>query len=207
MFSQLRTLNKKDHTPPSFVLEAGEQVLFVEDLFSDLGLVNPRGRTLVVRNVGMKAGSPEDRGELYLENFVGDWTFGKGQRVWARQLNTETEGTHLVNAGAELWILGLKTERGGILIDTTQGGKTEVLGGLCYTTTKGKLGPMFRVMEGELSVTLGEVCYTGDPYRTLVEWQENGTPKTLLRGDALLRASFLQGSCLPLVRVKSQATR
>ena len=35
------------------------------------------------------------------------------QNVWARQLNVENDGTHILNDGGTLWILGYKTERAG----------------------------------------------------------------------------------------------
>ncbi len=174
--------------------------LHVEDLLSDVPVENPSGRTLVCRNGELSGGTPADRGELFLENVVGKWTVGKGQRAWAWQLNAEDEGVHVVNAGGTLRVVGLKTERGGVLIDTLPGGRTEVLGGLCYTTTKGKLGPMFRTANASVSATLGEVCYTGDPFAALVESTRAGATTLLKRGDTLARPAWLQGSALPLVR-------
>jgi hypothetical protein len=141
-----------------------------------------------------------NRGRVFLEDVVGDFGFVSGQRVWARQLNAEREGTKITNAGARLWILGLKTERGGTLVETTAGGATEVIGGLCYTTTAGRLAPMFTVRDAQLSVSLGEVCYTGDPFTSLVLETRNGVTRELVRGQAPFRFSFMQGSSLPLFR-------
>lgn len=137
------------------------------------------------------------KGDVFLENVVAEWEFGPG-RAWCRQFNTEREGTHCVNGGGDLWVLGLKTERGGTLVETRAGGRTEILGGLSYTTTQGGLAPMFTATEASLSVTLGEVCYSGDPFRTLVEHTAGGKTRVLKRGEAPLRAAFLQGSRLPL---------
>jgi hypothetical protein len=135
-------------------------------------------------------------GDLFLDNIVADWHFTKG-RAWARQFNNEHEGTHITNKGADLWILGLKTERGGTLIETT-GGSTELLGGLSYTTTQGKLAPMFVSKNARVSYTLGEVCYSGDPFRVLVQQLRGDETKKLDRGQAPLRPQFLQGSEIPL---------
>ena len=81
-------------------------------------------------------------GDVFIEDLCSNpqagLLMGK-QRVWARQLNVENEGTHALNDGGTLWVLGLKTERGGTLIETRGGGKTEVLGGFSYTTSAGKL--------------------------------------------------------------------
>ena len=49
---------------------------------------------------------------------VGDDFRFRKQRVWARQLNIENEGTHLTNDGGDVWVLGYKTERGGTLVHT-----------------------------------------------------------------------------------------
>lgn len=54
------------------------------------------------------------------------------QRVWARQLNIESHpapgDAKIVNDGGMLWIMGLKTENAGTVIETLFGGKTELLG-------------------------------------------------------------------------------
>lgn len=174
----------------------GPPVLVVQDVVGHLSIRHAADRTLVVRNGQGTGGALTGGGKLFLENVVADWEFVRG-RAWARQLNNEREGTHLRNAGATLWVLGLKTERGGTLIETT-GGATELLGGLSYTTTKGKLAPMFVSRDAPVSYVIGEVCYTRDPYARLVEERRGSAARTLNRGDAPLRPAFLQGSQLPL---------
>ncbi len=161
-------------------------------------LEHASSRTLVLRDAETGRLKGTGTGDFFLENVVGGaMEFGR-QNVWARQLNVENEGTHVLNNGGNLWILGLKTERGGTLIDTQAGGRTELLGGLSYTTTAGKLAPMFVNNESSVSLTIGEVSYTGDPFAVLVKETRGGVTKTLNRGDAPLRYSFLQGSALPL---------
>ena len=105
------------------------------------------------------------------------------EAVWARQLNEETQGLHLRNTGGTLWILGLKTERGGTLILTNGGGRTQLDGGLSYTTTAGKLAPMLVNEASSVSATLGEVCYSGDPFATIVSETRGGRTKTLPNTD------------------------
>ena len=63
-----------------------------------------------------------------------------------------------------------ETERAG-------GGEMEALGGLCYTTTAGKLAPMFVAADSAMSVTLGEVCYSGNLYEIIVRQTRRGTAK------------------------------
>lgn len=72
-------------------------------------------------------------GRLWCENvMIGNWEFVSSQSVWMRQLNTEfTNSTRVINNGATLWILGIKTEDGYTVIETNSG-KTELIGGLLY---------------------------------------------------------------------------
>lgn len=100
----------------------------------------------VVNTTGIRIDST-GQGDFYLEDVV--TRFAKfrspGQRIWARQLNTEGQGTKITNEGGILWILGLKTEKYGTAIKTLSGGFTEVLGGFVYRvdTTESDDAPMF----------------------------------------------------------------
>lgn len=183
---------------PTFVTSAQSLAAVVlEGLTGNVRVKHGGPSTLVVRDCQGVDGEVTGGGKLHLENVVGVWSFGKG-KSWCRQYNTERQGVHAVNSGGDLWILGLKTERGGTLIDTLVGGRTEVIGGLSYTTTEGKLAPMFVVNESSLSATIGEVCYTGYPYASLVRQTLGGVTRELKRTDAPLRPQFLQGSQPPL---------
>lgn len=178
-------LNSQD--APYFHIEDGASKTVVLEAISSgfggkrvYGIQNNTARTLMIRDSEIygyrnRAGA----GALFLENVVGGPFAFTRQTVWARQLNQETEGTHISNSGGALWILGLKTERGGTLVATRDQGRTEILGGLCYTTTAGKLAPMFTVDDASLSVTLGERCYTGDPYTVIVRETQRDQTRTL----------------------------
>lgn len=150
-------------------------------------LENASRRTLVVRDCINVCGAMTGPGDVFLEDVCANpfthWRFGR-QNVWARQLNVEDEGDHVVNDGGRLWILGLKTERGGTLIETAHGGRTELDGGFCYTTTAGGLAPMFTVTDAAAVLTIGESCFNGDPYTRLVRETQGGVTRTLKRSDA-----------------------
>jgi hypothetical protein len=178
-----------DDGPPLLVLQDCRGYLQIEH--------QAPKRTVVVKNGQGMGGKLSRGGDLFLENVVADWEFDAG-RIWARQFNTEREGTHMFNRGATVWILGLKTERGGTLIDAGPGSQTELLGGLSYTTTKGQLAPMFITRNARASFVFGEVCYTGNPFRQIVEQHRGGETRILDRKTALLRPAFLQGAQLPL---------
>ena len=72
-------------------------------------------------------------GRLFLEDTIlAGVEIAAGQQAWARQLNSETVETRVHNRGGRLWVLGIKTERTGTVIDTSEGGRTELVGGLLY---------------------------------------------------------------------------
>lgn len=169
-----------------FILQSGvDTPFFVNESTRKMALLDSQ---VGVRGAGM--------GAIFLENVVGRFEFGKHE-TWARQLNSEPTGLKVSNSGGQLWILGLKTERAGTLVATTQGGVTEVVGGLVYTTTPGN-DPMFTIDDGRLSASIAEIAYNVQPYTVLVRETRQGVTKSLLRGEAPLRFPFLGGSALPL---------
>lgn len=143
-------------------------------------------RTVVLRSIEtytILGTQRSEGGEIFLEDVVGDNFRFRKQRVWASQLNIENEGTHLTNNGGDVWVLGYKTERGGTLVRTLGGGRTEMLGGFSYTTTAGKLAPMFVNEDSSVWAFFGEVCFNGDPYATLIRETRNRDTKEIGRGD------------------------
>jgi hypothetical protein len=160
-------------------------------------IVNASSRTLVVRDAA-GWGNHTGTGDIYYEDVDGGLSTFNGQRVWARQFNTEPLGLHIQNNGGTLWILGLKTERGGTIIDT-EGGSTELLGYFSYTTQGGALGPMFINNNGKLSVSgMAEAWFnpSDSPFTTLVQETRAASTLSLLRGQAPLNGNG--GSTLPL---------
>lgn len=150
------------------------------------GLEIDTQRTVVFRSVSdcdLTCTPRSKGGELFFEDFVTHNLRLQKQRVWARQLNVENEGTHIANDGGQLWVLGYKTERGGTLLETCGGGRSEILGGFSYTTTAGKLAPMFVTDNSSVFTFFTEVCYNGDPFATLIRETRNGAAATVSRGD------------------------
>jgi hypothetical protein len=97
-------------------------------------------RSLTLRHVQPGGGARlayrgnADAGRLFLEDVCcGALALGDEQEVWARQLNLENPASPMVeNAGAQLWVLGIKTEAPFTIIESTRGGATELVGGLLY---------------------------------------------------------------------------
>jgi hypothetical protein len=96
--------------------------------------VDHRGsRPLAIKYGNYSYTSQAGAGELFLEDVeIAPLVVQPGQRVWARQLNDEYTGTKISNNGGTLWILGLKTESTGTVIETINGGRTELYGTLIY---------------------------------------------------------------------------
>lgn len=184
-------------TPAFKVVDGAAPVVVIERLSGGYqrttSVQNASSRTLVMADIANFNGEMTGSGDVFLEDVVSNpfhnWKFGR-QNVWARQFNVENEGTHAVNDGGRLWILGYKTERGGTLIETTNGGATEVLGGFSYTTTAGKAAPMFVVDNAQASFVFREICFNGDPFTSIVQETRNGQTKILANTDAMWSGSF-----------------
>lgn len=54
----------------------------------------------------------------------------KGQKAWARQLNPERGEPMIRNDGGDLVLMGYKSEGLGVIVETINGGRTEVIGGV-----------------------------------------------------------------------------
>jgi hypothetical protein len=135
-------------------------------------------------------------GDLFFEDVQMDcWGVVRGQNVWLRQLNNECrDETKLVNDGANLWILGWKTEGPKTVIDTRNGGRTEYLGGLLYPAD-GKLvaGEVaFKLDASSLGTFLyANITYTTRNYDVQLEDTKNGQTRRLLTSDAPERTRFV----------------
>jgi hypothetical protein len=163
---------------------------------------NASSRTLILKDLADFSGSMTGKGDVFIEDVVGgNWKFGH-QNSWARQFNVENAGIHITNNGGHLWILGLKTERGGTIIDTKNSGKTELLGGFIYTTTPSVDGsqndPMFVNNESSISLTFKEINYGGGPsYTSYVREIRDGITRNL-PGAGLLSSNDGHGKSASL---------
>jgi hypothetical protein len=170
-------------SPRAFRIEgAGGEVTFEHLANVGSGIENSTDRTVILRSIGTQILS-RGRGTIFFEDVAGHELSIKNQRVFARQLNIENEGTHFLNDGGTAWVLGYKTERGGTLAHTLGGGRSEVIGGFSYTTTAGKLAPMFVTENASLFAFFAEVCYSGDPFQTLVQETRGGETKVIRKGE------------------------
>ena len=54
-----------------------------------------------------------------------------------------------------------------------------------YTATAGSLAPMFVTTNSRVFTFFGEVCFSGDPFRVLIQETQNDQRKEILNGDGL----------------------
>ena len=183
---------------PDFVIADGDAKVVVIEHFAPIrgGIRIDTDRTVVLRSLESPRITHKGKGPLFLEDVAtDDIQIGKGQEVWARQLNVENEGTHVTNDGGKFWVLGYKTERGGTLLLTKSSGQSEVFGTFSYTTTAGKLAPMFVTVDASAFAFFSEVCYTGDPFAILVQETRKGIVKEVKRGG---------GSAMPYIGLPTE---
>ncbi len=173
-------------SPDFRIMDGASPSIQIEHLSSVNGGIEVNtSRTICLKSLGVQRlwFSEKTRGgRLFLEDVTTNNLKLDEQKVWARQLNVENEGLHIANRNGDLWILGYKTERGGTLLRTSGGGRSEVLGGFSYTTTAGELAPMFVTEDASVFAFFGEVCYSGNPFQTIVKETQNEVEKSVLRG-------------------------
>lgn len=170
---------------PDFVVADGDAPVVAVEHFAPIngGIAIDTDRAVVLRSVEARRITHKGKGPLFLEDVgTDDFRLSRGQQAWARQLNVENEGTHVTNDGGKVWVLGYKTERGGTLLHTKNGGESEVFGTFSYTTTAGKLAPMFVTEDAAAFAFFTEVCYTGDPFAVLVRETRKGVVREVKRG-------------------------
>jgi hypothetical protein len=106
----------------------------------------------------------EGSGNVFVESAEGLWRFARGQRAWARQLNPESHTeSEVINEGADVWILGLKTEYATTMVVNRDGGSLEVLGGFLYPVTEVPPGmPMVLNQNARMSMIFSTSAYSED---------------------------------------------
>ena len=190
---------------PLFRFEDGKApIVIVEGIITDFStgpyyfMEHNAKRALILHRLGVNfqgltdayRTGPNGTGDVYVEDVVGHGFHFRKQAVWARQFNIEGDGTHLSNDGGTLWVLGYKTEGGGTLLETKNGGKTELLGGLSYTVGAIDENPMFVINNSQASLSFCEVCFTGKPYPIILRETQNGASKTITQRDPLWGGHF-----------------
>jgi hypothetical protein len=182
--------------------------------FNETTFIEHASRDLAIRDCALAGKwslrSTIGAGRLYLEDVTMRCWFAKGQRVWARQLNSETQRfTNQPldrNDGADLWILGMKTEGPCTIIETGNGGRTELLGGIFDPVQKVAAETPAFINDNSM-VALSYVLFTHGAtsrYELHVADTQGGQSRRLMRTDIPKRGDSF-GSFVPLYRGFSPA--
>ena len=159
-------------------------------------LENTSSRTTILRHLDFEGastaaykGNPGHVRSLFIEDVVGPkWEFVSDEHVWARQLNAEgaVTGPKIVNDGASVWILGLKTEGTNTIMDTEHHGTTELLGALLYPVRNvDPATPAFIVNDGVLSVAYATSAYRAETNFQVNHHLQHGAATTTVSADSL----------------------
>lgn len=161
--------------------------------FSFPMIEDTRGTTVVLKNlIDVSYRGVSGAGPLFVENICcGPFEFNS-QTVWARQLNSETTDTHLLNNGGKLWVLGYKTEQISTIAETKGGGQTEILGSFFSAH---KLESTTALINNESSMSIVYATNSDGDFQTQVSETRDGVTRALSR-DSVLRRGY--GSVVPL---------
>jgi hypothetical protein len=186
-------INEGDQFGMKLVVKDGDEnspPLIIEHFSRGISIEHLSKRPVVIKHshIGSYLGSPQ-AGKLFMEDvvFKNTLTLNPQQKVWARQFNSEIPSTRILNNGADLWLLGIKTELTGTVIKTTNCGKTELLGGLIYPV-KGfsSKEAAFIAEDANQSLIFGASAYnTSYMYPVMVREKQNGITKELKYGGEI----------------------
>lgn len=192
---------------------AGEPVTFErwDWTYSHVTLRHAGPRTVVVRNtVGSHYQAEPGAGDAFFEDACQSGVrFLKGQHIWMRQFNPEYgDVPKIINDGADLWILGIKTEGYSTMIVTRNGGRTEVIGGSAYANQGRPHDPLFiNLMPSSFSCSIAEWILRSQHFDEVVVEQTAGAPRVLcasqvpkrgLNPDAKPLGGYGTSSMIPL---------
>ncbi len=160
-------------------------------------IANPTRRTLVLKELGDVDDTSDDHpngrgtivsgpGELFVEDVTGRFHLMPGARAWMRYINPETNQDHrnttlesqwhLKNEGGQLWVLGIKTEGPGPVLAASRGSRSEILGGLMYSSGGARTQdqPAFTLDDSQASIAITEANFSKNAYPSLIRVRKRG---------------------------------
>ncbi|NJM14182.1 MAG: T9SS type A sorting domain-containing protein [Bacteroidales bacterium] len=182
-----------------FVIEdvAGNQPLEITNIYAPspkerVTVVQQSSRTVVLKSTVMNI-EATGAGKIFIEDMVTELDINNPHiKVWARQLDAESDVRNLINRGGTLWVLGLKTEKPGYKIETYNQGKTEFGVALFYATSCADYQePIFNIGDTTENATFSiaglrhrHFCSTNG-YVTFGRETRNGETRKLLKTEAV----------------------
>lgn len=165
------------------VVSSNSATPLVIDQITGVKIDHRGARPVVIKDSEISYTTEPGAGPLYIDDVTieNELVVQPYQQVWARQLNDEVTGQKIQNSGGSLWILGLKTENSGMVIKTTNGGQTELLGALVYPAhTVPSTDVAFRSQDSQVSYIYSESDYGSSyGYATQVQEIRNGLTKQI----------------------------
>lgn len=161
-----------------FVISSNSTTPLVIDQITGVKIDHRGSRPVVIKDSEISYTTETGAGALYIDDVMikNELVVQPYQQVWARQLDDEVTGQKIQNSGGSLWILGLKTENSGMVINTTKGGQTELLGALIYPAhTVPSTDVAFRSQDSQVSYIYVESEYgSNNGYATQVQEIRDG---------------------------------
>jgi len=195
----------------SLIFDDGDEpvVVFerIDAVYSGLKLIHSSTRGLVLNAVIGFTISSTGSGNFYLDDVCcGVIKFNNpAQHIWMRQFNPENnDEPNIQNNGATLWLLGLKTERGQIKIDTQLGGSTELLGAHIYSTNSILKPVLFNIDAASASFACVREMNFGTPsFQTYIRETRNGETRNFTQRANQSRAFALYTGFEPTLPPRS----
>jgi hypothetical protein len=150
---------------------------------------NRSDQTVVIRNIAHGAcmlKKPHPGQTWFIEDVATHLRVGRGEKVWARQMNPESPERNMVEVdGGELWVLGMKTEGRATHIVARNDAKVELLGGVSYQSWKRQPldPPMFIVSGGSVASFTFGYYHWNLPFTTIVQETVGNETRTLSRKE------------------------
>ncbi|MGJ3242497.1 MAG: glycosyl hydrolase family 28-related protein [Opitutales bacterium] len=196
----------------SFVVQDGTADTVVIERFrrpigGEIDLRVETDRTVVISSVQGWPLTVNGTGKVFVDDATINFTFlNPNQQTWLRSVNVEDpNNTNVSNFGADLWILGLKTERGSTKIGTYNGGRTEMLGMFLFENGAGGGGiwdpnanPAYEVDESQFFIAgMASTNTSATPFDRIVREVRDGSVSELARSPLPARTSGGAGIVLP----------
>jgi hypothetical protein len=176
-----------------FRLEDGDEPIVSLERLEEVSVEHNSKRSLVIKHAALRSytNTETGTGDVFFEDIVSGLIKLHNQNAWARSLNVEAtpldSEAKILNDGGLLWILGLKTENPGTIIETKNNGSTEVLGGFIYINKSipDTNPPQAQYINNESKVSILTRSYlpTATGYAVLVREIKNGSSKDLVNSN------------------------
>ncbi len=194
---------ERDRGRVTFVVEEGSLPLHFDRWdwnYSHVRIQHKGKRPVVIANTLGSHYLPEPgAGDVYFEDCCQSGIeLVKGQHVWMRQFNPEYgDKPKIINSGADLWILGIKTEGYSTMIVTRDGGRTEIIGGMAYANQGHDAEALFiNFAPSSFTASLGEWVLRSQRFEDILVEQKGDQVKTLRYDQAPTRGDKPNGKPL-----------